>query len=211
MDTKTTDAVVQIGALAMQYATVKRVTYLADGITPESDTDHTVMIGLVACAVAARHDPRLDVGLVAQFALVHDLVEAYAGDTDTFGGLSEHAATEKEEREAAALQRIESELSDSLPWVADTIRAYESLATPEARFVKTIDKIMPKITRLVNKRNARTTADEFNAHCAQQIGKARDSYGHDQEVACALYDAIAARVSHYLHAKQGATTNSEAS
>ena len=151
MDPKIPDAVIQLGALAMQYATVKRVTFLADGVTPESDTDHTVMIGLVACAVAARHDPRLDVGLVAQFALVHDLVETYAGDTNTFGGLSEHAWAEKDEREAAALLRIESELSDSLPWVADTIRAYESLATPEARFVKTIDKIMPKITRILKR------------------------------------------------------------
>ena len=211
MHDRDVDAVVKLGALAMQYATVKRVTFLADGITPESDTDHTVMIGLVACAVAAKHDPRLDVGLVAQFALVHDLVEAYAGDTDTFGGLSDDALADKEVREAAAIVRIEAELGDTLPWVGETIRAYESLATPEARFVKTIDKILPKVTRLVNGRNARTTADEFDAHCAQQIGKARDSYGHDQEVACALYNAIAARVSHYLHAKQGATTNSEAS
>ncbi len=210
MDPKIPDAVIQLGALAMQYATVRRVTFLADGTTPESDTDHTVMIGLVACAVAARHDPRLDVGLVAQFALVHDLVEAYAGDTDTFGGLSKHATTEKEEREAAALQRIESELSGSLPWVADTIRAYESLATPEARFVKTIDKIMPKITRILNGRYG-TLAADFDAHCAQQIATVKETYGHDQEVACTLYNVLSARASQYLHKQQDAPMGSEAS
>jgi hypothetical protein len=46
---------------------------------PESDTDHTVMLALIACALAPIVDARLDVGLVAQYALVHDLVEAYAG------------------------------------------------------------------------------------------------------------------------------------
>lgn len=204
------DAVVKLGALAAQFATVKRITFLADGTTLESDTDHTVMIALVACAVAAKYDPRLDVGLVAQFALVHDLVEAYAGDTNTFGGLSEHAWAEKDEREVAALQRIESELSDSLPWVTDTIRAYESLATPEARFVKTIDKIMPKITRILNGRYD-TSAADFDAHCAQQITKVKESYGGDQEVACTLYNVLSARASQHLHKQQRTATDSAAS
>lgn len=203
------DAVIRLGELAMQYATVHRVTFLSDGVTPESDTDHTVMVGLIACAVANSFDSTLDVGLVAQFALVHDLVEAYAGDTDTFGGLSEHARLEKEAREEAALKRIETEFDDTLPWVAETIRAYESLTTPEARFVKTLDKIMPKITRLLNKRYT-TDAAEFDNHCQTQLANIKSSYGHDQEIAIALYDATAILVSKHLHAREHAT-NSEAS
>lgn len=201
MNAHDVDAVVRLGELVSEYAMVHRVTYLSDGVTPESDTDHTVMVGLIACAVASRFDSRLDIGLVAQFALVHDLVEAYAGDTNTFGGLSEHLSAEKEKREEAALLRIETEFSDTLPWVAETIRAYESLTTPEARFVKTLDKIMPKITRLLNKRHA-TDAKEFDEHCAAQLEKIKSSYGHDQEVAVALYDATTVLVSKHLHAKQ---------
>lgn len=203
------DAVIRLGELAAQYATVHRVTYLPDGVTPESDTDHTVMVGLIACAVASAFDSKLDVGLVAQFALVHDLVEAYAGDTNTFGGLSEHLSAEKEEREAAALKRIEAEFCDTLPWVAETIRAYESLATPEARFVKTLDKIMPKITRLLNKRHT-TDAHAFDEHCRAQFEKIKSTYGYDQRVGLELYNATTVLVSKHLHTRQN-TTNSVAS
>lgn len=207
MDAKITNAVVALGALSMQYATVHRITYLADGTTLESDTDHTVMMGLVCCAVAAKLEPRLDIGLVAQFALVHDLVEAYAGDTDTFGGLDATRLADKDAREHAALERIEKELGEGLPWVAQTIRAYESLATPEARFVKVLDKIMPKITRLVNNRQHRSSAEEFDTHVAQQSQKIRETYGYDQDVALALYDVMVRGVAARLHT----TAKSEAS
>ncbi len=211
MDEKFQDAVVALGALVMQYATVHRITFLADGVTPESDTDHTVMVGLISCAVAQQLEPRLDIGLVAQFSLVHDLVEAYAGDTNTFGGLSAGAHADKEARESAALARIQTELTDQLPWVSETIRAYESLSTPEARFVKTMDKIMPKITRLVNKEKTGWSAEDFDAHVAQQTEKMKTTYGHDQDVAISLYDVLVRGVSSHLHSVQENTTEPEAS
>jgi len=75
--------VVRLGQLALAFGRVNRITRHEDGTTPESDTDHTVMLGLIACALAERWYPHLDRGLVAQYALVHDLVEVYAGDTPT--------------------------------------------------------------------------------------------------------------------------------
>lgn len=204
------DAVIRLGELVSQFATIHRVTYLSDGITAESDTDHTVMVGVIACAVASAFDPKLNVGLIAQFSLIHDLVEAYAGDTNTFGGLTEQGNTEKEEREAAALLRIESELSSSLPWVADTIKKYEALSTPEARFVKTIDKVMPKITRLLNKRHG-TDPKLFDEHCAAQLLKLKQTYGHDQDVALELYEATTVLVSEHLHARHQSAIDSAAS
>lgn len=194
MDEKLGKACVQLADIAFKFAATNRVTLWPDGQTPESDTDHTVMLGLVACAVAHSYAPHLDTGKIAQFALVHDLVEAYAGDTNTFGGLSENAALEKEEREEIALRRIEAELTDSLPWVPTMIREYESLATPEARFIKVLDKVMPKLTRLLNK-HTHTTKAEFDAFCALQIEKMRSSYAHDQDEALQLYSLLATEVS----------------
>jgi putative hydrolase of HD superfamily len=106
LPTETSEALLALGALAMQFATIQRATYLADGTTHETDTDHTVMLGLMGCALAATHEPTLDLGKIAQFALVHDLVEAYAGDTDTFNLTSELHRNNKSAREAAALERI---------------------------------------------------------------------------------------------------------
>ncbi|MCB9812517.1 HD domain-containing protein [Candidatus Nomurabacteria bacterium] len=141
--------VVAVGKLVLAFARVERMTFHEDGVTPESDTDHTVMLSVCACALAKKWYPKLDVGLIAQLAIVHDLVEAYAGDTDSFApSVSDREI--KAEREAAALKRLEAEFGEGLSWIPATIKQFEVLDTPEARFVKTVDKVMPKITHLLN-------------------------------------------------------------
>jgi putative hydrolases of HD superfamily len=148
--TDTADAVVRLGALALAFGRVNRITFHPDGETPESDTDHTVMLGLLACALAQKWFPGLNVGRVAQYALVHDLVEVYAGDTNTLRALDPAAKADKHARETAAAMRLNIEFRDALPWLSWTLLTYEDLATPEARFVKMLDKLMPKITHLLN-------------------------------------------------------------
>jgi putative hydrolases of HD superfamily len=144
----TADALISLGRLSLQFGRVDRITFHDDGTTPESDTDHTVMLGLVACALAAGHG--LDVGLVAQYALVHDLVEVYAGDTNTLGGLSAEAKADKRAREHAAFLRIKDEFGDGMAWLPETLANYEIWFSPEARFVKAVDKLLPKVTHILN-------------------------------------------------------------
>jgi putative hydrolase of HD superfamily len=146
----TTSAVVDLGLVALRFARVDRITLHDDGVTPESDTDHTVMLGLIGCAFAARHLPQLDVGLVAQFALVHDLVEVYAGDTPTMHELTPEQKQAKADREGNAEHMLAAQFGVVLPWVATTIRAYEERVRPEARYVKALDKLLPKITHVLN-------------------------------------------------------------
>jgi putative hydrolases of HD superfamily len=72
------DSLVDLARLALAFGRVDRTAvYHPDQTTPESDTDHTVMLGWAACAIAATWFPQLDLGLVAQFALVHDAPEVY--------------------------------------------------------------------------------------------------------------------------------------
>jgi 5'-deoxynucleotidase YfbR-like HD superfamily hydrolase len=47
---------------------------------PETDSDHTIMLILLAVEFAP---PTLSRGRIAEFAAVHDLAEAYAGDVQT--------------------------------------------------------------------------------------------------------------------------------
>jgi 5'-deoxynucleotidase YfbR-like HD superfamily hydrolase len=147
--TENAQGLVDIGKLVLTFAKVNRVTYHEDGVRPESDTDHTVMLSVCACALASKLYPDLDLGKVAQFAITHDLVEAYAMDTDSFG-LSEADKEEKDVREHEAYLRIEREFKDVFSWIPETIHAYEKLDTREARFVKTVDKCMTKITHMMN-------------------------------------------------------------
>lgn len=188
-------AMIDLGELALSFGRTDRITRHPDGVTLESDTDHTVMLGLAACAFASRFAPHLDVGKVAQFALVHDLVEVYAGDTVTsHKDFTAADHKDKEEREAAALARIENEFVGTLPWLPETIASYERLDTPEARFVKVVDKAMPKIANILNKGvtfkpqgHDRESAEEF---LSRQQQKLRESYGADQPEALALLEAL---------------------
>lgn len=148
--TENAHGLVRIGKLVLTFAKVNRATFHEDGVRHESDTDHTVMVSVCAGALAQKLYPELNMGLVMQFASVHDLVEAYCGDVDSFG-LSQTSRKQKEENERNALLKVKSEFHTLFPWISDTIEKYESLDTKEARFVKTVDKLMPKITHILNK------------------------------------------------------------
>ncbi len=142
--------ILELASLCLDFGKVNRMTAHQDGVTHESDTDHTVMLGIMAGALAGKWYPHLDRGLVMQFALVHDLVEVYAGDTPTLKNASDDFLSEKKEREDRALQKIGDEFDSVFPWITETITRYEKLDTQEARFIKVLDKILPKITVLLN-------------------------------------------------------------
>ena len=191
------DAVVRLGKVALEFARIERATAMEDGVTPESDTDHTVMLGLIACAYASAHDKTLSVGRVAQFALVHDLVEVYAGDTNTYG-LTAHTLKEsKEAREAHALARIKEEFDSTVPWLSRTIEEYESLDSKEARFIRTLDKALPKVTNILNegkRLRSHGGEGEFAEFCEKQQATLLATYGHDQPYVLELYQKLVERV-----------------
>ena len=144
------DLVVDLARLALAFGRIDRTAvYHPDGVTPESDTDHTVMLVWVACALAARCYPGLDVGLVAQFAAVHDAPEVYAGDTQTLR-IDTAGRAAKADREQAAATRLRREFAAALPWFPDTIDRYEAQREPEARFVRGVDKVLPKAVHLLD-------------------------------------------------------------
>ena len=120
----TVSALLDVAALTLKFSRVPRATRHEDGIRAETDSDHTVMLTVLACAYAARYAPHLDVGKIAQFSSVHDLVEAHSGDVLSLG-MSADTRRLKEIREHEALVRIGRELAD-LPWIAHTIYEYEA-------------------------------------------------------------------------------------
>jgi putative hydrolases of HD superfamily len=202
----TADAVVDVGRLALLFGRTDRITYHEDGVTAESDTDHTVMLGLVACALARHVRADLDIGLVAQYALVHDLVEAYAGDTNTLRVLDEAGRADKARREAAAYQRIAAEFGDTLPWLPATIAEYERRATPEARYVKALDKLLPKVTHIGNGlatiREQGMDAGELQARYTAQIEELR-AYAADFPALFELRAELVGRVLNLFGAGDG--------
>lgn len=146
----TVDAVLALGQLTFRFAAVSRITRFPDGESLESDTDHTVMLTLIACALAHALRIDVDLGEVAQDCAVHDVVEAYADDTDSLSPGFAARRAEKKAREEAAYQLIAAQFGETLPWLAHRIAQYKSLATRSGRYVWILDKIVPKVTHILN-------------------------------------------------------------
>ena len=115
----------------------------------ENDAEHSWSVALLACSLAPEVDKTLDVGKVAQFAIVHDLVELFAGDTSPWQGDGNFRAS-KEEREAKALELIGERFS-AFPWIRKTIQEYESKASNEATYVWAVDKVIILLLRRLDK------------------------------------------------------------
>ncbi len=196
---------VDIGELILKFAKVKRVTLHEDGVTRESDTDHTVMLSVCACALAERlYKETLDIGKVAQFALVHDLVEVYAGDTNTIN-IGEEERHNKELKEKKSLEMITHQFGVVYPWIHTQIEEYESLRSKEAQFVKILDKAMSKITNTLNKgaalKELGTTEAEISRHFNNQITKYRTEYGNEFDELLGILEEIMNNMFYELYRK----------
>lgn len=169
------DSLVDLARLALAFGRIDRTAvYHPDRITPESDTDHTVMLGWAACAIAATWFPGLDLGRVAQFALVHDAPEVYAGDTPTLRITADGRAA-KAAREVAAVDRLTTEFAHRLPWFPATLRTYENQQLPEARFVRGVDKVLPKLVHLLDHCTGLVEQGMSRAELADVFERQRDA------------------------------------
>lgn len=64
-----------------------------------------------------------------------------------------------------------------------TIEEYERREKPEARFVKTVDKMMSKLTNTLNKgaafKKLGTSPEEIRRHFSNQTKEYKEKYGKD--------------------------------
>lgn len=131
-------------SLLHAFQRVERVVDVPAMDRQENDVEHSYFLAMTAWMFAERFFPSLRQELVVRYALVHDLVEVYAGDTPIFSKNPADHAT-KAAREHAAQQRLAQEFSS---WASlhDAIAAYEARADDEAKLVYTLDKILPVLT-----------------------------------------------------------------
>jgi 5'-deoxynucleotidase YfbR-like HD superfamily hydrolase len=146
---------------------------MPDG-TRESDVEHSYHLALSATELAATYFPELDVGLVTQYSLVHDLPELYAGDVWTFG-INQEDRDKKEADEAAATERLLKELP---PHTAQLLKRYESQSDQEALFVRFVDKMLPAVINYWAK-DASTFKIDYNAHDREELHRRTQLWIHE--------------------------------
>jgi len=131
------DALLRFFHLAGRLKETPRAGWALRGIADaESVAEHSHRVALLALLLAPRAEPPLDPGWCVAMALVHDLAEALVGDITPFDGVG---VDEKFRREDAAMQRLAALADDDgllVLW-----REYAAGASPEASFVKELDKL----------------------------------------------------------------------
>jgi putative hydrolase of HD superfamily len=78
------DTILSFTRFTRRFENVTRRVYRIDDGWPENDAEHSCQLALMAWFIIEERGLELDLKKVLQYALAHDLVEAYAGDTPAF-------------------------------------------------------------------------------------------------------------------------------
>ena len=124
--------------------TVMRQTMLIDRSRQENDAEHSWHFAVMAMILQEYAAPaNIDIAHVIKLALVHDLIEVYAGDTFAYDDAS---IASKATRENEAADKLFALLPSDQ---GDQIRAlwteFDEMKTPEAGYANAIDRLQPLI------------------------------------------------------------------
>lgn len=120
---------------------VERVARIPGETRYANTVEHSYQLTLLAWYLIEKENLPLNKDLVIKYALVHDLVETYAGDTYAHG--TEGKET-KAQREHEAQERIAKEFPEFSD-LHECIQVYETKQDPESRFVYALDKLVDPI------------------------------------------------------------------
>jgi len=160
----------ELGSLAMRFARIERTPRYQDG-ERENDAEHSYMLALVAPELADNLYPGLmDLGLISQYAIAHDLIELKTGDVATFH-IDESCLAQKEQSEQAALESL---LATLPPHTQKIVAAYEAQHDRESRFVRAVDKNLPVITDIYGA-GKRVMNEDYGVHTSKNLHDAYEN------------------------------------
>lgn len=133
------DSVLQFTEMLNTFRQVERVLYANGTDRFENDTEHSYNLAMLAWHIVTAEKLSLDLSRILEYALVHDLVEVYAGDTYIYSDDDDHLAS-KYARESDALQKLRQEFPMNENIFA-VIERYEKREDAESRFVYALDKV----------------------------------------------------------------------
>lgn len=139
-----------------------RRNLIIDGSRCENDAEHSWHFAMLAMILEEYSVQEIDIERVLKIALVHDLIEVYAGDTFAY---DEKGNEDKHEREMQAADKLFGVLD---PVQGAEMRAlwdeFEEMQTAESRYANAIDRIQPLILNYMTNGH---TWKQGNVHSAQ--------------------------------------------
>ncbi|XP_012254653.1 5'-deoxynucleotidase HDDC2 isoform X2 [Athalia rosae] len=116
---------------------VKRTGWILHNVVdPETISGHMYRMAMLSFLID--NTENLDKVKIMQMTLIHDLAECIVGDITPVCGISPE---EKHKLEDEAMQKICDLLGDKGPDMLTMFREYEEQQTPEAQYVKDLDRL----------------------------------------------------------------------
>lgn len=135
------DRLAELQQMIADFAQILRVPPLATAGRQENDVEHSYGLAITCWYLVPKIAPKLDLQKILLYALAHDVVELHSGDTWVFDA---EATKTKSAREDAAIGKLAADWAD-FPELAAAARDYKNKIDAEAKFVYTIDKILPSL------------------------------------------------------------------
>lgn len=125
-----------------EFQKITRNIYVKDTDRKENDAEHSYQLAMLAWYILdLEKNTQLNRDLIIKYALIHDFVEVYAGDTYIYTKDQEHKAG-KQLREKDAADRLNKELSEFKEFNV-LITNYNKKTDSESKFIYALDKLVP--------------------------------------------------------------------
>lgn len=154
---------------------VERVAHTPNFSRRENDVEHSYFLAMLCWYLHDALKLSYSTEKILRYALAHDVVEAYAGDTYI---LDTEALKTKGKREQEARVRIKKEFPEFND-LHTAIERYENRNDPEAIFVHAVDKVLPLLINYIQdgytwKKMGIAHAELF-AHKRNKVGRQKEA------------------------------------
>lgn len=147
MNSKRTNQLIDFLKTIEKAKHIERKVYLSGMDRPESDAEHSWHVAMFVI-LFEKEFPRLNTSRMLKMALIHDLVEIYAGDTFAFDKDHQKSQKEREERAAEKLfKKIPKDLEKDF-W--QLFKEYENGITKEGQIARSFDKLQPILQNILS-------------------------------------------------------------
>ncbi|XP_046858857.1 5'-deoxynucleotidase HDDC2-like [Xenia sp. Carnegie-2017] len=134
---ESTQNIMQFMTVVSKLKSLKRTGWVKSGIAnPEHVADHMYMMAVMTFFID-EEDLNLSRERCLKLALVHDMAECIVGDITPFCGVSKKEKHAMEQDAMTKISRLAGKVGKEL---ISLWEEYESQSTPEAKFVKNLDR-----------------------------------------------------------------------
>ena len=162
--------ILKFTSFLQQFREIKRILVYPTSDIQENDAEHSFQLAILGWYIIDYKNLDLDIGKAIRYALIHDFVEVYAGDTPF--DADQNMQISKHEREQQAIIRMKKEFPECEK-IFDRIDEYEEKANVEAKFIYALDKIVPEFNIILGNGSSRHQFNNSRSELKKHMEKSK--------------------------------------